>query len=65
MVVIKFRQDLFHYGLTIKYGLCPYPELLTITIDCSHFVVIQIYNLSMASYQRRLLLFKIFGIDAR
>ena len=65
MVIIKFRQDLLHYGFSVENGLCTYPELLTIKIYCSQLTVIQIDDLSMLTYKRLLLLLKIFWIHSR
>ena len=65
MVVIQLRQDLLHDRLTVKDCLCPYPELLTITINGSHLTVIQIDNLPMLTHQSLLLLLQIFRIDSR
>ena len=63
MIVIKLRKDLLHYGLTEQDSLCTYTKAVTILPYCGHLTVIQIYNLSVTTHQRLLLLFQIFWID--
>ena len=63
MIIFKFRQHLFHYGLAEKNRLRPYPELVAILTYCSHLAVIQINDLPMSSDKGCLLLLQIFGVD--
>ena len=63
MIVIKLRKDLLHYSLTEQDSLCTYTKAGTILPYCGHLTIIQIYNLSVTTHQRLLLLFKIFWID--
>lgn len=63
MIVIKLRKDLLHYSLTEQDSLCTYTKAVTILPYCGHLTIIQIYNLSVTTHQRLLLLFKIFWID--
>ena len=64
MVIIKFLKHLFHDGLTEEHRLCADAKLLAVLIYSLHFLVIQIDDLPVTTYQRRLLLLEIFGIDA-
>ena len=64
MVIVQFRQDLLHYGLSVKHSLGTYPELFTITVNGSQLTVIQVDDLSMLAHERFLLLLKIFRIHS-
>ena len=64
MVVIQFGQYLFHYRLTEQDGLSADTEPFAVLPDGSHFTVIQIDNLPVATHQRFLLLFEILRIDS-
>lgn len=57
MIIFKFRQHLFHYGLAEKNRLRPYPELVAILTYCSHLAVIQINDLPVPADKRCFLLF--------
>lgn len=63
MVVIKFRQDSFHDGFTEEDSLGIHTELVTVTVDGSHFAVIEVYDLAMFPHQSLFLLLEIFRID--
>ena len=62
MTVIQFFQYLFHDGFTEKDRLGSYTKFFTILPDCSHFTIIQVYDLSVTTYQSRFLLPQIFRI---
>ena len=64
MIVVQFLQDLFHYGLAEEHCLCADTKLFAVLINSLYFLVIQIDDLPVTTYQRRLLLLEIFGIDA-
>lgn len=63
MIVIQFRQDLFHYRFTEKHCLRSDPELVTILPDSRHLAIIQIDNLPMLTHKSLLLLLQILRID--
>ena len=63
MVIIQFRQNLFHYRLAEQDGLCTDTEPVAVLSDGSHFAVIQIDDLPVATHQRLLLLLEILRID--
>ena len=63
MVIIQFGQDLLHYSLAEKYGLCTYTELVTILLNGSHLTIIQVNNLSVPTHKSSFLLLEIFRID--
>ncbi len=65
MVVVKFRQNLLHDGLTKKSSLGTHPEALAISIDGSHLTVIQIDDLPVLTDKRGFLFLEIFRIDCR
>ena len=62
MIIFKFRQHLFHYGLAEKNRLRPYPELVAILTYCSHLAVIQINDLPVTTNQSLFLLLQIVRI---
>ena len=62
MIVIQLLENLFHDSLTEEDCLCAYAKLVAILLNGRHLAVIQVYNLTMTTHKRRLLLFKIFGI---
>ncbi len=64
MIVVEFRKDLFHDGLTEENRLCANLEFFTVEIDGSHFAIIEIYDLPVATHKRLLLLLEIFRINA-
>ena len=47
MVFIQFFQDLFHYGLTEKNGFGIDLETAAIFGYCSHFLIIEIDDLTV------------------
>ncbi len=63
MIVIQFLQYLLHYSFPEQHRLSSYAELIAILPDCRHLTVVQIYDLSMATHQRLLLLLKIVRIN--
>lgn len=65
MATIQFRQNLFHNGLPIKGGFCVYTKPVAIFIDCSQFLIIEIYDLPVLSQQRFLLFLQILRIHSR
>ena len=62
MVIVQFRQDLLHYGLTEHYGLDSDAKPFTILVYGSHLAVIKIDYLSMTTHKGFLLLLQILGI---
>lgn len=64
MIVIQFREDLFHDGFAEEDGLGADPELFTIAVNGSHLTVIQVYDLAMFPHQSRFLFLQIFRIDS-
>lgn len=65
MATIQFRQNLFHNGLPIKGGFCVHAEPAAIFVDCSQFLIIEIYDLPVLSQQRFLLFLQILRIHSR
>ena len=64
MGVVQLFQHLLHYGFAEENSLGTHTELVAVLPYGSHFIVIQIDNLTMAAQQRCLLLFEIFRIDS-
>ena len=64
MIVIQLGQHLLHYRLAEKDSLSAYTEPVAVLSDRSHFTVIQIDNLPVATHQRLLLLLQILRIYA-
>lgn len=62
MIIIQFRQNLFHDGFTEKHCFGAHSELLAIVVYGSHFAVIQVYDLPMTTHKGFLLLLQVFGI---
>ncbi len=65
MIVIQLFQYFLHYSLSEQHRLRPYAELLAILPDCRHLAVVQIYDLSMATHKRLLLLLQVIRINRR
>ena len=64
MIIIKFRKNLFHDSLSEQDSLGTDTEPFTIRLYGSHFTVIQIDDLPVATHQRLLLLLEIFRVNA-
>ncbi len=65
MVIVKFRQNLFHYGFTEEHGLRTHTEFVAILSYGSHLAVIQIDDLPVPAHKSLLLLLHIFRINSR
>ena len=64
VIVVEFRQDLFHYSFAEEHSLGTDPEFLAITVDGRHFAVVQIYDLPVTTHKGFLLLLQVFRIDS-
>ena len=64
MIVIKFLENLLHDGLTEKYSLGTYPELLTLLAYRSHLAIVKVNDLPVTTGQSLLLLPQIIRIDS-
>ena len=64
MVIIQFRQDLLHNGVSEECCFGADAELFTICVDRSHLTVIQVDDLSVTTNKGSLLLLEIFRIHS-
>ena len=64
MRVVQLFQHLLHDSFPEENCLRTDTKLVAILSDCSHLTIIQIDNLSMTTHKSRLLLLKIFRVDA-
>ena len=65
VVIVQFRQHLFHDRLAEQDGLGTDTELVTVLAYGRHLAVIQIDDLPVAPHKRLLLLLEILRVNAR